>query len=98
LALTREWAAEHSDCGLRVNAVIPGEVMTPMYEKWLEGFKTPDEKLKQITSRIPLEKRMAKVEELAMPIVFLLSKWAGHITGQFLVVDGGYSHLDRALT
>jgi len=33
-----------------------------------------------------------------MPIVFLLSQWAGHITGQFLVVDGGYSHLDRALT
>ena len=98
LALTREWAAEHSDCGLRVNAVIPGEVMTPMYEKWLEGFKTPDEKLKQITSRIPLEKRMAKVEELAMPIVFLLSQWAGHITGQFLVIDGGYSHLDRGLT
>ena len=98
LALTREWAAEHSDCGLRVNAVIPGEVMTPMYEKWLEGFKTPDEKLKQITSRIPLEKRIAQVEELAMPIVFLLSQWAGHITGQFLVVDGGYSHLDRALT
>ena len=98
LALTREWAAEHSDCGLRVNAVIPGEVMTPMYEKWLEGFKTPDEKLKQITSHIPLEKRMTKVEELAMPIVFLLSQWAGHITGQFLVVDGGYSHLDRGLT
>ena len=98
LALTREWAAEHSGSGLRVNAVIPGEVMTPMYEKWLEGFKTPDEKLKQITSRIPLEKRMTKVEELAMPIVFLLSQWAGHITGQFLVVDGGYSHLDRGLT
>jgi L-fucose dehydrogenase len=98
LALTREWAAEHSGSGLRVNAVIPGEVMTPMYEKWLEGFKNPDEKLKQITSRIPLEKRMTKVEELAMTIVFLLSQWAGHITGQFLVVDGGYSHLDRALT
>ena len=98
LALTREWATEHSNRGLRVNAVIPGEVMTPMYEKWLEGFKTPDEKLKQINSRIPLEKRMTKVEELAMPIVFLLSQWAGHITGQFLVVDGGYSHLDRALT
>jgi L-fucose dehydrogenase len=98
LALTREWAAEHAGSGLRVNAVIPGEVMTPMYEKWLEGFKNPDEKLKQITSRIPLEKRMTKVEELAMTIVFLLSQWAGHITGQFLVVDGGYSHLDRALT
>ena len=47
---------------------------------------------------MPLEERMITVEELALPIVFLLSQWAGHITGQFLVVDGGYSHLDRALT
>ena len=98
LALTREWAAELADCGLRVNAVIPGETMTPMYEKWLQGFEKPNEKLKRIISRIPLEKRMTKAEELAMPIIFLLSQWAGHITGQFLTIDGGYSHLDRALT
>ena len=98
LALTREWAAEFADSGLRVNAVIPGETMTPMYKKWLEGFESPNEKLKVIISRIPLGKRMTRAEEVAMPIVFLLSNWAGHITGQFLVVDGGYSHLDRALT
>ena len=98
LALTREWAAELAICGLRVNAVIPGETMTPMYKKWLEGYEKPDEKLNGIINRIPLEKRMTLAEEVAMPIVFLLSKWAGHITGQFLLVDGGYSHLDRALT
>ena len=98
LAMTREWAAELANCGLRVNAVIPGETMTPMYKKWLEGFEKSDEKLNSIISRIPLEKRMTKAEEVAMPIIFLLSQWAGHITGQFLVVDGGYSHLDRALT
>ena len=98
LALTREWAAEFANCGLRVNAVIPGETMTPMYKKWLEGFEKPNEKLNSIINRIPLEKRMTRSEEVAMPIVFLLSKWAGHITGQFLVVDGGYSHLDRALS
>ena len=98
LALTREWAAEFANCGLRVNAVIPGETMTPMYKKWLKGFENSDEKLNRIISRIPLEKRMTQAEEVAMPIVFLLSRWAGHITGQFLVVDGGYSHLDRALT
>ena len=98
LALTREWAAEFADSGLRVNAVIPGETMTPMYKKWLEGFEKPDEKLSRIINRIPLEKRMTQADEVAMPVVFLLSKWSGHITGQFLVVDGGYSHLDRALT
>ncbi len=98
LALTREWAAEFADCGLRVNAVIPGETMTPMYKSWLDGFDNPDEKLNRIIKRIPLEKRMTQASEVAMPIVFLLSRWAGHITGQFLVVDGGYSHLDRALT
>ncbi len=98
LALTREWAAELADFGLRVNAVIPGETMTPMYKNWLQGFENPEEKLKRIISRIPLEKRMTQANELAMPILFLLSQWAGHITGQFLVVDGGYSHLDRALT
>ncbi|MDG2473800.1 MAG: SDR family oxidoreductase [Paracoccaceae bacterium] len=98
LALTREWATEFANCGLRVNAVIPGETMTPMYKKWLEGFENPDKKLKRIISRIPLENRMTQAEEVAMPIVFLLSRWAGHMTGQWLVVDGGYSHLDRALT
>ncbi len=98
LALTREWAAELANCGLRVNAVIPGETMTPMYEKWLKGFERPDEKLSRIINRIPLEKRMTQAAEVAMPIVFLLSRWVGHMTGQWLVVDGGYSHLDRALT
>lgn len=98
LALTREWAAEFANFGLRVNAVVPGETMTPMYKNWLGAFDNSDNKLYQIRSRIPLESRMTKVEEVAMPIVFLLSQWAGHITGQFLVVDGGYSHLDRALT
>ncbi len=98
LALTREWAAELANFGVRVNAVIPGETMTPMYKKWLEGFKNSNEKLDQIISRIPLEKRMTLAEEVAMPIVFLLSHWSGHVTGQWLVVDGGYSHLDRALT
>ena len=98
LALTREWAAELANSGIRVNAVIPGETMTPMYKNWLEGFENPGEKLKVIISRIPLEKRMTRAEEVAMPIVFLLSQWAGHMTGQFLTIDGGYSNLDRALT
>lgn len=98
LALTREWAAELARDGVRVNAVVPGETMTPMYEAWLRGFENSEEKLKGIIRNIPLGSRMTKAAEIATSVVFLLSDWSGHTTGQTLVVDGGYSHLDRALT
>jgi len=98
LALTREWAAELLDYGIRVNAVIPAEVMTPLYRQWLDTFPNPDEKLKTILAKIPLEKRMTTPDEIAAMVVFLISARAGHITGQHIFVDGGYVHLDRALT
>lgn len=98
LALTREWAVELLPYGIRVNAVVPAEVMTPLYEQWLSTFPNPEEKLKTIVSKIPLDKRMTRAEEIAAMVVFLISAKAGHITGQHLFVDGGYVHLDRALT
>jgi L-fucose dehydrogenase len=98
LALTREWAAELLEYGIRVNAVVPAEVMTPLYRQWLGTFSSPDEKLKTILGKIPLQNRMTDPEEIAAMVVFLLSQRAGHITGQHLFVDGGYVHLDRALT
>src|SRR5215831_5796650 len=98
LALTREWAAELLDYGIRVNAILPAEVMTPLYRQWLDTFPDPDAKLKTILAKIPLEKRMTTPEEIAAMVVFLLSAHAGHITGQHVFVDGGYVHLDRALT
>jgi L-fucose dehydrogenase len=98
LALTREWAAELLDAGIRVNAIVPAEVMTPLYRRWLDTFPNPEEKLKNILSKLPFEKRMTGAEEIAAMVVFLISSKAGHITGQHLFVDGGYVHLDRALT
>lgn len=98
MALTREWAAELLPYGIRVNTVIPAEVMTPLYRSWLDTFPNPDEKLKNILSRIPLEKRMTTSEEIAAMVVFLVSPQSSHTTGQHLFVDGGYTHLDRALT
>ncbi len=97
-SLTREWAAELLPFGIRVNTVVPAEVMTPLYRRWLDTFPKPDEKLKTILSKIPLDKRMTTDEEIAAMVTFLVSPRAAHITGQHLFVDGGYVHLDRALT
>jgi L-fucose dehydrogenase len=98
MALTREWAAELLPYGIRVNTVIPAEVMTPLYRSWLDTFPNPEEKLQRILTKIPLEKRMTTAEEIAAITVFLLSSKSGHTTGQHIFVDGGYVHLDRALT
>jgi len=98
MALTREWAAELLPYGIRVNTVLPAEVMTPLYRSWLDTFEKPKEKLDLILSKIPLEKRMTTVDEIAATVVFLLSGRSSHTTGQHLFVDGGYVHLDRALT
>jgi L-fucose dehydrogenase len=98
LALTREWAVELLPYGIRVNAIVPAEVMTPLYRQWLSSFPNPEEKLKTIISKIPLGGRMTEPEEIANVAMFLLSEKAAHITGQHWYVDGGYVHLDRAIT
>jgi L-fucose dehydrogenase len=99
LALTREWAAELLPFNIRVNAILPAEVMTPLYRRWLDTLGDPEERLKRITDKIPLGHRMTLSSEIASAAVFLLSPTqSGHTTGQHLIVDGGYVHLDRALT
>ncbi len=97
-ALTREWAVELLPFSIRVNAVIPAEVWTPLYENWINSLPNPKEKLAQIISKIPLEKRMTTAEEIANMVAFLLSDRSSHTTGQIIYVDGGYTHLDRSLT
>jgi L-fucose dehydrogenase len=99
LALTREWAAELLPFGIRVNSILPAEVLTPLYKRWLESRDDPAAALKTIIDRIPLGRRMTEGSEIAAMALFLLSsKQSGHTTAQHLVVDGGYTHLDRALT
>jgi L-fucose dehydrogenase len=98
MALTREWAAELLPYGIRVNTVMPAEVMTPLYRSWLETFPNPEDKLKTILTKIPFGHRMTDSEEIAAMVVFLISPKSSHTTGQHLFVDGGYVHLDRALT
>jgi L-fucose dehydrogenase len=98
LGLTREWAAALAGDGVRVNAVLPAEVMTPLYARWLSSVPDPAARRAEIEARIPLGRRMTTDREIADTVAFLLSPRSSHTTGQWIVPDGGYTHLDRALT
>lgn len=97
LALTTEWSVELNPFGINVNAVIVAECWTPQYEWWINQQKNPAEKLKEITSKIPLGNRMTTTEEIADTVLFLLSRKSKSINGQFFYVDGGYVFLDRGV-
>ena len=97
LGLTREWAVEFLPDGVRVNAIVVAEAMTPLYRRWLDRMPDPEDALAEITRRIPLGNRMTTPREIADTCAFLLSDRASHTTGQWLFVDGGYTHLDRAI-
>jgi L-fucose dehydrogenase len=97
-ALTREWAVELLPYGIRVNAVIVAECFTPLYANWIQTFDDPEQQLKSIAQKIPLGNRMTTAEEIANTVVFLLSEKSSHTTGQLVYVDGGYVHLDRAIS
>lgn len=97
LALTREWAVALRGDGIRVNAIVPAEVGTPAYTEWLKSFDDPDARRAEIERRVPLGHRFTTPEEIADTALFLLSDRASHTTGQWLFVDGGYTHLDRAI-
>lgn len=97
-ALTREWAVELLPYGIRVNAIVVAECWTPLYERWISSLPDSEAKLASIVKKIPLEHRMTTAEELGNTTAFLLSAASSHTTGQLIHVDGGYVHLDRAIS
>ena len=98
MALTREWALELAPEGVRVNAVLPAEVWTPLYAAWLSTQPDPDGERARIEAAVPLGQRFTTPEEIAATVAFLASARSSHTTGQLLYVDGGYTHLDRRAT
>jgi L-fucose dehydrogenase len=96
--LTREWALDLAPHGIRANCVVPAEVMTPLYERWISTQPNPEESSAAIRRSIPLDRRMTTIQEIADTVVFVASPRSSHTTGQILYVDGGYTHFDRRCT
>jgi NAD(P)-dependent dehydrogenase (short-subunit alcohol dehydrogenase family) len=87
VGLTRVLGVEWAGRGVRVNAILPGPVLTPMVEKAIaEGFVVEQE----VADRTPAG-RFAQPEDVARAVVLLCSPEAAFVTAQTLVVDGGYS-------
>lgn len=87
VALTRTMAAEYAETGIRVNAVAPGSVRTKLVE---QGIADGSIDLAGLLSEIPM-RRQAAPAEVAAVVCFLASEDASYITGQTIVVDGGWS-------
>lgn len=88
LALTRQLAVEWAPHGIRVNAVCPGVIDTPM----LRLTERPEEASSYLQTAVPLG-RLGSAEEVAAAIVFLCSPDAAYLTGAAVPVDGGISAL-----
>jgi NAD(P)-dependent dehydrogenase (short-subunit alcohol dehydrogenase family) len=87
-SLTRTAAAELVGRGIRVNAVAPGPIVTPIFEKTGLPKESVDEFAKQVLAKVPM-KRFGQPEEVASAVAFLASQDASYITGVELNVDGG---------
>ncbi|GBR06660.1 glucose 1-dehydrogenase [Acetobacter oeni] len=82
--MVRTWALEYASRGIRVNAVAPGAIVTPINDSWIHD----PEKYKAVSEHIPM-RRPGQPDEIAEPTLFLASDQASYITGQTLFIDGG---------
>jgi NAD(P)-dependent dehydrogenase (short-subunit alcohol dehydrogenase family) len=92
VGLTRTLAVEWASRGVRVNAVLPGPVRTPMVIDAIEEGILDE---REIIDRTPAG-RLALPEDVAGAVVLLCSPGAGFVTGQTVTVDGGYSAFGAA--
>ena len=86
--LTRQMALELAEHRIRVNAVAPGEIDTPMTLTQLKDGEDPDELRRRLGATVPM-RRMGRADEVGEVIVFLLSSRASYVSGTTLPIDGG---------
>jgi NAD(P)-dependent dehydrogenase (short-subunit alcohol dehydrogenase family) len=94
IGLTRALALDHGRQGIRVNAICPGYIDTPMMDAWLRLQPDPDSALRRVFSFHPLG-RIGTPRDVAEAALFLASDAASFITGAFLVVDGALTTAGR---
>ncbi len=87
LGLTKTTAAEYATQNVRVNAICPGFIQTPMLDN--AGVSTNPEFLKAVLAAVPM-KRLGQPEEMAAAVLWLCSNEASFVTGHPLFADGGY--------
>ncbi len=87
MGLTRSAALDYAKQGIRINAVNPGYIATEMIDRIVDRMGTTADGL---ASTVPMG-RMGQAEEIAQAVVFLCSDAASYITGQPLVIDGGFT-------
>lgn len=87
--LTRALALDHAKDGIRINAVCPGEVNTPMLQSERTEPVTP-ELLQRLADTVPLG-RLADPKEIAQMVVFLASDKASYMAGSLVLVDGAFA-------
>ncbi len=86
VGVTRTAALEYAEVGIRVNAVCPGYILTPMT---IPGIEANPELERRMVSQTPMG-RMGKPEEIAEAVVWLCSDGASFVTGHTMTPDGGY--------
>lgn len=90
LNLTRAMALDHARDGIRINAVCPGEVNTPMLASGRPSPPTPEDLKKLGETMVPMG-RLADPVEIARVVLFLASDAASYMTGSLVTVDAGYT-------
>ncbi|MGA2199334.1 MAG: SDR family oxidoreductase [Nitrososphaerales archaeon] len=90
IGLTKAMAVDFAKHNVRVNAILPGTVLTPLTLKAAEDLGNKEAAMKHMTSVHPLG-RLAEPEEIVKVALFLLSDDASFVTGASIAVDGGYS-------
>jgi len=88
--ITKSLALEHATDGIRVNAVAPGEVDTPMLSSGRAHRPSAEDLQEMADATIPM-KRLARPDEIANVVVFLASDDSSYMTGAIVAVDAGYT-------
>ena len=91
LGLTRQMAVEYGCHGIRVNAVLPGGIDTPMWRAEVAAVPDVQAVIDESAARVPLQ-RIGQPEDIANAVLYLASDEASYVTGQQLVVDGRVEH------